>query len=97
MLSGHLNGSSRAMLSALKTAVRHAILVMMALPDENTHHRYQLRSVWIGVPDDPNNGVCVHRDKDAAARPDASRYQPRRDRRQFVDLVARRTRVHRSS
>jgi hypothetical protein len=53
MLNGHLNGSSRAMLSALKAAVRHAILVMVALPDSNDPRRFQMRAMWVGVPDDP--------------------------------------------
>ena len=47
-LNGHkLNGSSRVMLSALKAAIRHAILVMLALPDGHDPRRYQLRSIWL--------------------------------------------------
>ena len=38
--------------------MRRAILVMMALPDENTHRRYQLQSMWIGVPDDPQTAYA---------------------------------------
>lgn len=53
-LNGHsLNGSSRAMLSALKAAVRHAIQTMAALPDSDDPRRFQVRAMWVGVPDDP--------------------------------------------
>jgi hypothetical protein len=41
------------MLAALKQAIRHAILVMLALPDLHDPHRYQLRSMWLPVADDP--------------------------------------------
>jgi hypothetical protein len=53
-LNGHsLNGSSHHLLAALKGAVRHAILVMLALPDGHDPHRYQLRSMWLPVTDHP--------------------------------------------
>ena len=52
-INGHtLNGSSHHMLGALKTAVRDAILVILALPDVHDPHRFQLRSVWLPVADD---------------------------------------------
>jgi hypothetical protein len=53
-LNGHkLDGSSHHLLAALKTAVRDAILVMLALPDGLDPRRYQLRSMWLPVADDP--------------------------------------------
>ena len=52
-LNGQLNGSSHYMLGALKAAIRHAILVMLALPDGHDPRRYQLRSIWLPVTDDP--------------------------------------------
>jgi hypothetical protein len=56
-LNGHqLNGHdphSHHMLGALKVAIRHAILVMLALPDAHDPHRFQLRSIWVPVTDDP--------------------------------------------
>ena len=54
MLNGHsLNGSSRPMLSALKAAIRHGVLTMMALPDLHTQKRFQIRTSWVETPDDP--------------------------------------------
>jgi hypothetical protein len=52
-LNGQLNGSSHVMLAALKAAIRHAILTMLALPDAHDPHRFQLRSKWVPVTDDP--------------------------------------------
>jgi Domain of unknown function (DUF6362) len=59
MLNGHsLNGSSRRLLGALKQAIRHGVLVMLALPDGHDPHRYQLRSMWLPVADDPQTAYA---------------------------------------
>jgi hypothetical protein len=44
---------SHHLLTALKAAVRHAVLVMLALPDAHDPHRFQLRSMWLPVTDEP--------------------------------------------
>jgi hypothetical protein len=54
--NGKLNGHdphSRDMLAALKQAIRHGVLVMLALPDGHDPRRYQLRFIWLPVADDP--------------------------------------------
>jgi hypothetical protein len=55
VINGHkLNGSSRAVLHALKEAIRQAVLTMLAMPDLDVRYRGHLRSAWsISAPDDP--------------------------------------------
>jgi Domain of unknown function (DUF6362) len=61
LLNGKLNGHdphSRDMLAALKQAIRHGVLVMLALPDGHDPRRYQLRSMWLPVTDDPQTAYA---------------------------------------
>ena len=60
MINGHkLNGSSRAMLAALKAAIRNGVLVMQALDDPDYKYRRPLTSTWrISAPDDPNTAYA---------------------------------------
>jgi hypothetical protein len=55
MINGHsLNGSSRHLLGALKLAIRHGVLVMLAMDDIDRRFRGPLRSTWsIATVDDP--------------------------------------------
>jgi hypothetical protein len=51
-LDGQLNGfSHHHMVTMLKAAIRHGVLVMLALPDLHNPHRFQLRSIWVPVTD----------------------------------------------
>jgi hypothetical protein len=59
--NGKLNGydpHSHHMLAALKQAIRHGVLVMLALPDAHDPRRHQLRSVWLPVADDPQTAYA---------------------------------------
>jgi hypothetical protein len=58
MLNGYAFNGSHHLLGPLKAAVRNAILVMLALPDVHDPHRFQLRSMWLPVADDPQTAYA---------------------------------------
>ena len=77
------------MLGALKAAIRHAILVMLALPNGHDPRRYQLRSIWLPVTDDPGLAYAYTEVKTPRIVPSAKDITARRDRRQLAGVAAR--------